>query len=62
MKKIVFKKWVVVVLVIINVLAIMFAGSECDDLKMSILVRFIALGIFVLNSCLLLKFNRKELV
>ncbi len=50
----IFKKWVVGVLVIINMLIIMSVGNN------SILHDFIIMGIFVINSELLLKYGGLE--
>ena len=49
MKKIYLKKWVEVVIVFIQVILFMILGSECDDLKIFIVSKLIALIIFVIN-------------
>ena len=58
MKKTYLKKWVEVVIVFIQVILFMILGSECDDLKIFIVSKLIALIIFVINSVILFKYLR----
>ena len=55
MKKRHLKQWVVNTLVIINFIAIMFMGAECDDMALFISSKLIALLIFAFNNYLLFK-------
>ena len=50
-----FKQWVVNTLIIINFIAIMFMGVECDDMTLFISSKLIALLIFAINNYLLFK-------
>lgn len=58
MKKIYLKRWVEVVIVSIQFILFMILGSECDDLKIFIVSKIIALIIFVINSAILFKYSR----
>lgn len=60
MKRIVFRDWVVVVLVVINMLAFCVMGSDCESLKVFFISHFIAAGIFALNSMLILKYAKRK--
>lgn len=53
-----FKKWVEVVIIFIQVILFMILGAECDDLKIFIVSKIIALIIFVINSKILFKYSR----
>ena len=55
MKKRRLKKWVVNTLIIINFIAIMFMGADCDDMALFISSKLIALLIFAFNNYLLFK-------
>jgi len=55
MKKRHLKQWVVNTLVIINFIAIMFMGADCDDMALFISSKLIALLIFAFNNYLLFK-------
>lgn len=55
MKKRHLKQWVVNTLIIINFIAIMFMGAECDDMALFISGKLIALLIFAFNNYLLFK-------
>lgn len=55
MKKRHLKQWVVNTLIIINFIAIMFMGAECDDIALFISSKLIALLIFAFNNYLLFK-------
>lgn len=52
------KNWVQVLLVIINMLAILIMGSDCEDIKIFIVSHLFAGLVFVLNSLILLKYGR----
>lgn len=58
MKKIYLKKWVEVVIVFIQVILFMILAGDCDDLKIFIVSKIIALIIFVINSKMLFKYSR----
>ena len=59
MNRLVFKKWVVWLLIIINTFAICIMGSECEDLTLFIIGHLIAGIVFVINSQLLLKYGKE---
>lgn len=61
MEKKVFKKWVVGVLAIINMIALMIMGSDCESLTTFLITHLIATSIFVLNSMIIVKYGKKEL-
>jgi hypothetical protein len=50
-----FKQWVVNTLIIINFIAIMFMGADCDDMALFISSKLIALLILAFNNYLLFK-------
>lgn len=52
------KKWVEVVIVFIQVILFMILAGDCDDLKIFIVSKIIALIIFVINSKMLFKYSR----
>lgn len=58
MKKVYFKKWVDVVLVFIQMMLIMLLGSEVDNTFIFVISKLIFLGLFILNSYLLIKYSR----
>ena len=58
MKKVYFKKWVDVVLVVIQMLLIMLLGSEVDNTFIFVISKLIFLGLFILNSYILIKYSR----
>ena len=55
MKKRNLKQWVVNTLIIINFIAIMFMGADCEDMTLFISSKLIALLIFAFNNYLLFK-------
>lgn len=55
MKKRHLKQWVVNTLIIINFIAIMFMGADCEDMTLFISSKLIALLIFAFNNYLLFK-------
>lgn len=60
MKRLVFKKWVGVVLAIINTIAFMVIASECDDIKTRLISGLIAFLIIAISIKLVNKYGRKE--
>ena len=58
MKKIYLKNWVEVVIIIIQFILFMILGSECDDLKIFITSKIIALCLFLINHYILYKYSR----
>ncbi len=58
MKKIYLKKWVEVAIIFIQVILFMILAGDCDDLKIFIVSKIIALIIFVINSKILFKYSR----
>lgn len=57
MKKRYLKQWVVNTLIIINFIAIMFMGADCDDMALFISSKLIALLVFAFNNYLLFKYS-----
>ena len=55
MKKRNLKQWVVNTLIIINLIAVMFMISDCNDMALFISSKLIALLIFAFNNYLLIK-------
>jgi hypothetical protein len=62
MKRLVLKKWVMVILAIINILAFIVMASEVDDLKLFVVSHLVACVIFTGNSMLIIKYGRKEII
>lgn len=60
MKRLVFKKWVMVVLGIIDLVAFMFICSDSEDLITWLIVHFVAGLVFWITSSLMIKYMRKE--
>ena len=58
MKKIYLKKWVEVVIIFMQVILFMVLGSECEDLKVFIISKLVALTLFIINSMILFKYSR----
>ena len=58
MKKIYLKKWVEVAIIFIQAILFMILGGECDDLKIFIVSKIIALVIFLINCYILFKYSR----
>lgn len=58
MKIIYLKRWVEVVIIFIQVFMVMILASECDDLKIFIISKIIALLIFMFNHFILYKYSR----
>lgn len=52
------KRWVEVVIICIQVILFMVLGGECEDLKVFIISKFIALTLFIINSMILFKYSR----
>lgn len=59
MKRLVFKKWVMVVLAIINVIAFMVIASDCENELTYLVSHLIAGGVFALTIMLFNKYGRK---
>lgn len=60
MKRLVFKKWVVYILVSINMMLLMLLGSECESTLVFLISHIAFLGLFVFNSLLLYKYANLE--
>jgi len=60
MKRLVFKKWVLYVLAIINVFAFIVMASEVNDLGLFVVSHLVACIIFTINLMLIIKYGRKE--
>ena len=58
MKKIYLKRWVEVTIIFIQAILFMIVGSECDDLKIFIVSKIIALVIFFVNHLILVKYTK----
>lgn len=58
MKKVYFKKWVDIVLVVIQMMLIMLLGSEVDNTFIFVISKLIFLTLFILNSYILIKYSR----
>ena len=58
MKKIYLKKWVEVAIIFIQLILFMIVGSDCDDLKIFIVSKIIALIIFFVNHLILVKYTK----
>ena len=58
MKKIYLKKWVEVVIIFMQVILFMILGGECEDLKVFIISKLVALTLFIINSMILFKYSR----
>lgn len=60
MKRLVLKKWVVIILAVVNMLALLVMGSEVEDLKLFVITHLVACLIFTGNMMLIIKYGRKE--
>lgn len=60
MKKLKLKSWVEYLIAIINFIALLIIGSESSDTLFFIASHIIAVGIFVINSMILIKYGRSE--
>ena len=58
MKKIYLKKWVEVAIIFIQAILFMTLAGECDDLKIFIVSKIIALVIFFVNHLILVKYTK----
>lgn len=58
MKKVYFKKWVDVVLGIIQTILLILLGSEVDNTFIFVISKLIFIILFMLNSYLLIKYSR----
>lgn len=52
------KRWVEVVIIFIQVMLFMVLGGECEDLKVFIISKLVALTLFIINSMILFKYSR----
>ena len=57
-RKVYLKKWVEVAIIFIQAILFMTLAGECDDLKIFIVSKIIALIIFVINSKILFKYSK----
>lgn len=60
MKRLVFRKWVMVVLLIIEFLTIIVFASDYEDLGVFMITHLVALIVFVLNGLLISKYASKD--
>lgn len=58
MKRLYFRRWVDVVLVIIETMLLLLLGSEIDNTFIFVISKLIFMVLFILNSYLLLKYSR----
>ncbi len=58
MKRVYFKKWVDVVLGIMQTILLILLGSEVDNTFIFVISKLIFLTLFILNSYLLIKYSR----
>ena len=58
MKRLYFRKWVDVVLVIIETMLLLLLGSEVDNTFIFVISKLIFMVLFILNGYLLLKYSR----
>lgn len=52
------KKWVEVIIIVIQILLFIILASECDNMKIFILSKLIVLPIFLFNHTILVKYSR----
>lgn len=52
------KRWVEVVIIFIQVILFMVLGGECEDLKVFIISKLVAVTLFIINSMILFKYSR----
>ena len=57
-RKLYLKKWVEVAIIFIQAILFMTLAGECDDLKIFIVSKIIALVIFLINCYILSKYSR----
>ena len=58
MKRLYFRKWVDVVLGLIEVMLLLLLGSEVDNTFIFVISKIIFMALFILNGYLLLKYSR----
>ena len=58
MKRLYFRKWVDVVLVIIETMLLLLLGSEIDNTFIFVISKLIFMVLFILNGYLILKYSR----
>ena len=57
-RKLYLKKWVEVAIIFIQAILFMIVVSDCDDLKIFIVSKLIALVIFFVNHLILVKYTK----
>ena len=57
MKKLVFKKWVEILLLFITIIAVFFLAAECDNTIVFVISKLICLAIISINIILLNKYG-----
>lgn len=60
MRRLVFKKWVEILLQFITIISVFFLVTECDDFKLFVISKLICLAIILINTTLLKKYGRLE--
>ena len=60
MKKLVFKKWVEILLQVITIIAVFFLAAECENTIAFVISKLICLAIILINITLLKKYGRLE--
>ena len=60
MRRLVFKKWVEILLQCITIIAVFFLAAECDNFKLFVISKLICLAIILINITLLKKYGRLE--
>ena len=60
MKKLVFKKWVEILLLFITIIAVFFLAAECENTIAFVISKLICLAIILINIILLNKYGRSE--
>lgn len=61
MKKLVLKNWVTNTLLTISCIALLFMGSDCENFKTFIISHFVALGVFVICTIIIIKYGKREI-
>ena len=56
----VLRKWVTVLLVIINIIALFILASDNDNLVVFFITHIIALIVFILNTAIIIRFGNKK--
>ena len=61
MKRLVFKDWVAYLLITVMILALFVMGTDQTNFAEFLVVHFIALLVFLLNTFLLIVFGKKDM-